>query len=33
MNKWNFAPFEIPDRSAIGESFFVTPTDQGASGE
>jgi hypothetical protein len=32
-NKSDFAPFEIPDRSATGEPFFVTPTDQGASGE
>jgi hypothetical protein len=30
-NKSNFAPFEIPYRGASGESFFVTPTDQGAS--
>jgi actin related protein 2/3 complex subunit 2 len=30
-NKSNFAPFEIPYRGSTGESFFVTPTDQGAS--
>ena len=28
--KSNFAPFEIPYRSATGESFFITPTDVGA---
>jgi hypothetical protein len=32
-NKSNFAPFEIPNRSATGELFFVTPTDQDPSGE
>jgi hypothetical protein len=32
-NKSNFAQFEIPYRSATIESFFVTPTDQAASGE
>jgi hypothetical protein len=30
-NKSNLAPFEIPDRSATNESFFVNPIDQGAS--
>jgi actin related protein 2/3 complex subunit 2 len=30
-NKSNFAPFEVPYRAATGESYFVTPTDQGAS--
>jgi hypothetical protein len=32
-NKSNCAPFEILYRSASSESFFVTPTDQGASGD
>jgi hypothetical protein len=32
-NKLNFAPSKIPYHNATGESFFVTPTDQGASGE
>jgi hypothetical protein len=32
-NKLNFAPFEIPYRSATNESFSVAPIDQGASGE
>jgi actin related protein 2/3 complex subunit 2 len=29
--KENFAPFEIPYRGDTGESFFITPTDNGAS--
>jgi actin related protein 2/3 complex subunit 2 len=28
--KENFAPFEIPYRGETGESFFITPTDNGA---
>jgi actin related protein 2/3 complex subunit 2 len=30
-NKSNFAPFEVPYRGSTGESYFVTPNDQGAS--